>query len=384
MNLIYIDYPCNAHSNEVWDVLKNANNGRADMICWNELSKEAFLKELIDMCKNNQYDGMFSLDFLPDISLACGALNLKYISWISEEYSKQNYDYSIKNEWNILFVGDVNLCDFYKKNGAKHVCYLPPVYRLSSDTQVKYLDIPQINIWSDGVLHGNSIGDELTELKDSSKGYIDAITECLKVDLREYHIFDNLADYVKEDIESNYPCNSEGLMSRGTFYDHNYLFKHLDKSIAYFAISRIAVDEKYKSCLNLVTDKDYAKENIDVRFYTKNEMYEQLRSKDANLSINIVFPSLHESGNAFTSEVFNIVACGGYVLIPQYVGNGIAKDMGMDQFKSIEEMYLLVKNVMDNPSAAAEKASELKNKVLLHDSLSARIDQLICMLKNME
>ena len=88
-------------------------------------SDEEALGNLITFAKENECESVITIEYYPTISLMCGALKIKYASWVIEGYRAVYWDYSIRNPWNYIFSPNMTLVKEYKEQGLENVFYLP-------------------------------------------------------------------------------------------------------------------------------------------------------------------------------------------------------------------------------------------------------------------
>ena len=361
----------------------NVEGIRLSIIDAPPLIDEAFLSRLMELRETFEPDYILSLDYIPYLSNACKVLNLGYIAWITGGYNPNNYDYTIRNEWNKLFVTDPILCNYYERIGCPCVSFLPLAPNLSrnaSDLGIAHFCENNLRpiLWTEGLTKESSINVKMPLLKDSTKGYIDGFVESHKNDLNHRSMFERMHDYVRNDITENYPLERDGLETIPELYDNRFFFPHIDESIA----------EKY--IRNNIICKDIPKYYI----VTEHEVsYEDWRIKwirhdDENLTTyikvapyNILLPGLL-NGARITQDMWNVMALGGHLFIPRQIDVGILGDLCPDKFGNQRDLDILIGKTNHAREFGFEnnidkRTKDIQEEVLLNHTYLLRVKKLL-------
>lgn len=347
---------------------------------------ETSLAVFISNIRENCVSAVFSIGYYPQVSLACNVLGMRYISWITELDDNSYYDYSIKNECNKIYMVDSRLsAELSPLNN--NIQYLPlamdnDIYEKTSidcHTDSAYTDSDyqgDIIVWTKMEGDVTSIFDIMPLLKDSSKGYIDSITEQWKSDLIMSSVYACLASYVKEDIESCYPNESVNLESEASVYDRKYFFKCIDGYIAYSYINELLAPWHNSVTLSLVTDNNIEDVKAFAKVYScadiRNNNYEILK----NYKIVVVFPDISDK-TKITQDMWNMVANGIFILVPQYVDFDLFEDCKPDTFRNKKELDSKVMYYLSHEEERMRLALSTQKKALCFGTYKNRIMRIM-------
>ncbi len=376
MNMIYIN-DRSMHAESIKRVLIEQGVDLDEL--YYEPDDVEFLKTIMEIKKKKNINCLMSIGYYPTLSLACGAMEISYASWIMYGYKHYNYDYTIKNPWNRLFIVDPLLAAYLRNHNIENVKVLPLGF---DDEIVEYVENHgengaerQVFFWSDAIALGNTIAKSMKELRDSSIGYIDGVMECIKYDLRRNSIYSELPDYVRFDIESEYPYQIDSLESADIYYDNNYLFEHVDCSLGCKCIGNLIRDFSQEE-IHIVSDVDYSKSKIGIRVISRKEAYQIIKEDHSINRVHVFIPSL-KNGSAITEDMWNLMACGEYMLIPQYVDRTVVGQSVPESFKSGGEIRKLLEAYYKDMPVIAEKLEETSKRVRINCNYANRVQSII-------
>ena len=334
---------------------------------------EEYLGRLMMLVKSTEPVCVFSLNFYKTVSLACGALGVKYVTWILDAFLDSSYDLNIKNPWNEVYIADADLYNIIK--GDDSIKYLPlgitsPVKNSESSTPTK-----DILIWSDVYSDSESFMSRMDNLKDSTKGYIDSMLEQVRGTLTEWKVYYRFADYIKKDIEDNYPLEADSLEPVFHKYDRLFFLDSLKHTYAFpylvFASAPWSMDTQIDFAV-----EDSSKLTVNSEKIGKlltNNLIDADYKEVFGYKIVVYFPSI-ENGNKIPTELWNFMAGGVPVLIPAWIDTSNTPKVCVKKIKNKREMRNILYSFLEEESSLKEYADKMKKSVGTGQELSDRLE----------
>lgn len=170
------------------------NVKRLDKTINNTYNDPDYIKELSDELKADKYDFVFSLNYLPIVSMVCSIFKIKYISWVLDSPCFELNSHTLVNQINYIFIFDRELYNSYKDKLRGHIFYLP----LSANTQFidsitlteEELTKYSCDISFVGSTYASRRKYYSIKLSDYWKGYFDALIN-IQLSLYGINIFEN-------------------------------------------------------------------------------------------------------------------------------------------------------------------------------------------------
>ncbi len=339
---------------------------------------ETYLASMLSVVKSQNVNCVFSIGFFPYISLACGALNLPYISWIIDS-SPEVYDYSIKNDWNEVYIADINAFLDLQKRGIENITYLPLAPTISFDDEVggeMADEAKDLLIWADLDDKSRTLSDTLKNLLDATKGYLDGMIEQRKCDLSSWSLYEECADYIKRDVEKNYPVSNDSFESTAHKYDFSYLLPLLDNEYAIPYIKYILAPWKNIGHVDLAcdaSDEQWSEEKIVkvARNNIRDGKYGLLRE----YKFVIFFPDIR-NGNKLSLDIWNAMAAGAFVVVPRWIDVDAAGFSEIKRFKNTNELNDIIVKYINKPEERRKYTEDIKNRVNQQGTISDRIKKM--------
>ena len=144
-----------------------------------QILKEALRKE--------EYDFVFSFNYIPAVSVCCEEAHMPYVSWVYDSPYIHVYSYTVMNPCNYIFLFDHAVYEELKAGGIPTVYYLPLAVnerRLSSlkETEMarrKYqADISFVGSLYDEPKH--RLYDKFQNISPYARGYLDGVIQAQK------------------------------------------------------------------------------------------------------------------------------------------------------------------------------------------------------------
>ncbi len=365
-----------------------ANNGcaLAYMDAPTELN-ESFVTGLLNQVKAETPDYIMSLGYYQHLSNACGIMSLNYISWIVSGYDPTYYDPSVKNEWNIIFTVDMKLYREFVELGIKNLFFLPLAPENAYlNTRVNRSDSEEksVLVISESLYYPEKIETVLPKLLNSTKGYLDAFCENKKYDLTTRPIYKRLHDYIREDIESKYKLEAGGLEKYEDAFDNRAFYPHIDDSSAVEYISELVM----LGAPDRITTVSYARPAFDderVTSVSRRDVGIEFYKDSSRFIYALIMPGFL-SGTRITQDMWNLMALGYVVFLPEYIDTECLGDNRPLSFKNLHELLVLARHISGkdferNPNELISRADQLREEILQNDSYEKRIEALLSVLQ---
>lgn len=344
-------------------------------------SDNEFLAELLEVNKRMPLTAIMSLDYIPFLSLASGALGIKYISWIIEGYNPSQFDATITNSWNYLFLANEKYIDYYKHIGINNCYFLPLAAEkryIDSDYIMERSEEKAISIWSEAIYERTSIVESLRGKKDSTIGYIDGVIEARKAFCSIDPFYDRFPDYVKNDIEDCGNNKTQVNETNGIYFDNNYIAQYMDRICAFTYFGKIqlanVIDKLYVVSKHNFIFQDEGRETIQIQD-DKYAAYNKICS-----TISIYIPKTTD-GNLITCDIWNTMALGGIVLFPKFISKELLNRLGMPSFIKAYDVERIVREYYGDEARRKEMRMLLRQRIRENETFNNRIQLLIDIVK---
>lgn len=254
-----------------------------------------YLSQLLAKIKDSNPIFIFSLDFYPFISLACGAMRLPYVAWLVKGYDTDYYSAAIRNEWNYIFAMDSLLCQELQNAGVQNCFFLPlaaPFYTEKTLSTARNNEQYRADVSMIGtILERNDLSmhplSPENSLKDSTKGYLEGCIACQ----HQFHgmssMSSNLPGYVWDDLVTAFPPTLDNtLLSAQQFYDYNYfnpLITYADRDVHLNAYKN---EKRYQEIHLYSAESSYSSEKIMNRGWA--DYYQDIPQIARQSKINLV------------------------------------------------------------------------------------------------
>lgn len=230
-----------------------------------------YLNNFMLNVKNNNPTFVFSIDFYPFISLACGAMGIPYVAWLIKGYDISYYSVVIRNEWNYIFVVDSLLYHDLHAVGVPNCYFLPlaaPTYDTHSDILTDNVrqykaDVSMIGSIQTREEMPNTPLSASNSLKDATKGYLEGCIACQHQFRSMPSMSSRLPDYVWSDLINTFPPNLENsLLSAQQFYDYNFFNPAITYADRDIHLNAYTHEERYQRIHLYTKSTSYNSEKI--------------------------------------------------------------------------------------------------------------------------
>lgn len=332
--------------------------------------------------KKQESQIVFSINFFPVVSEVCNIFHIPYVCWIVDSPVMELYSYSIRNNWNRIFLFDYALYEEFRNENPKGIFYLPlgaDYERL--DSLIESITEEDRKKYSADVSFIGSLYTEkcpYNHLKEESwlKGYLDGVIEAqTKVygyNFLEECITDEALRQFKEKVPFYHFPEKANHNDRAAMA-HLYLGNKVTEQERLRLLKRVS--ETYS--LDLYTASDFSplpKANYRGLAKSATEM-----PKIFHLSkINLNFTS-KPIRTGIPLRLWDILGAGGFVLtnfqseIPEYFEVG--KDL--DIYASEEELVDKIGYYLEHDRERQEIAENGYLKAKEQYSLELRVKQIL-------
>lgn len=344
-----------------------------------DVTDEEFIAAILPMIKDFSPEYIMTINYYPRLSLICGATQKKYISWIIDGNDLELCDPGIRNDWNRLFITDKAALNRLERKGVKNIEYLPlaptiPIKTIS-DNGIDYTNNKRVLFWADGIRAEKSVSGIMNMLKDSSKGYLDACVECRKSDLVLKPLYEYLPDYVRDDITGNYPIEHTDPSDEAYKYDCMYFYPHIDESLAIKClreISNIVTAEE----ICIASDVEILLEGNKLTKKTYMEAVNDNYKHAGEYGFNVCI-SNYMNGTTFTQDMWNIIASGGFIFVPDYLDDVLSDLSARVKFRHARKLVTKIIYYIEHEKEYIDLRQEINDRVHNIGGYDSRISTLI-------
>ena len=342
-----------------------------------EANAQEVVETLLPLVKENECDCLFTLDYYPILSLACGAMGIKYLAWIVSAYKPGFFDYSVKNPWNILFASNKSLVRDYEEMGVSNVSFLP----LASDSDIEPIctetipedrDFSDIFIISNCIKKPSSLGTKLNGLLDSTKGYLDGCVENRKRTISDAPFFLSLPEYVKKDITDSYGFKVDSLENTAHLFDHRVFFPHIDESIGReFFLRRFGYPPDYR----VVCDFEIEMDEGDPSRIDQEKAEEIMRDKKRVCIC--AFVSAIGDGSCVSKEMWKMMAKGHLTILPSFVDTSFIQNCEIPKYSNVHELQQIIRRYMTDYDERVAVAKAVQDAVKASGGFEDRVNRIL-------
>ncbi len=340
-----------------------------------EIFDESSLAEFVNIRVNAGITHVFSVDYFPQISLACEVLGIKYISWIIDIQRITYYDYSIGNKCNVLYVSEYKLAEELSEH-ALEVHYLPMADVLEGSTAIADKHENDVLIWADIIGDTISISESMQELKDSTKGYIDGVIEQSKNNLSGESIYSKLPAYVRDDLLANYPLAEDSIELTEHKYDRLFFEPILERRYGFTYLCEMFAPWYEGVRPTLATNGDVVAHGDNLRVISRDEVTANDYNGTCEYKIVVVFPDI-SSGTLISQDMWNLMARGVFILVPEFVD---LRCLGNDRpvtFRNTRQMDKLLLYYLSHESEREELAGRIRDTIRRTGGYNNRIKEIM-------
>lgn len=145
--------------------------------------REALAGEMVKKLLSGAYEGVFTVNYLPVVAIACKACRVRYVSWVYDSPCVELYSETAAYETNRIFVFDRQVCRDLCAKGLTNIFYLPLAAdvdyydRMDSDRPARRADCAAISFVGSLYLTTARQFAPLEAAEGYLKGYLDGLIE---------------------------------------------------------------------------------------------------------------------------------------------------------------------------------------------------------------
>lgn len=344
-------------------------------------SRQAVVDGFADEINDFAPDVVFTVNYFGELSDACQACGIPYISWTCDSPLIAMYHESVFNDVNFIFIFDKVQYYYFKNAGVRHVYYLP----LAADELMaaRAEDIDTTGFESEisfvGSLYEKNSYDRIEDrLTPYLKGYFDAAMNA-QADIFGDNIFDRLLtpDILAQLSQLIDFKNSErSLSDMGLVFNTTFLGFKMAQRERIGCLSLLGMNHEVK----LYTDSHLPIEGVhnmgSVEYH--NDMPRVFCGSDINMNFTI-----RNIRSGIPLRVWDIMACGGFVLtnfqaeLPAYFEDGVH----MAWFGSIDDMRRKADYYLEHDDERRQIAEQGRRFVMQNHTYRNRIEAIFNILE---
>lgn len=346
--------------------------------------QESYLQQLLVEMRSLQADFIFSTGFIPFISLACGVLQMPYVSWLVDDYHPNHKNASIRNEWNFLFVSDSILYKELKEAGIQNIYFLPLAASKDVEENVRESEIVKKKYNADISFIGSVLETEKrrkgplsdnSDLKDATKGYLAGCVACQLQTKKLPQICSKFPEYVWEDLRRVFPAkNQNSLESTYQYYANTYFNDAITYDARIFYLQNIANTGKYKKI------NHYSQFDVNVSKKVNNcgyaNYYKELPLIAKNSKINIVL-SHYSLRAGISTTAWMVMGSGGFLLTNTQADYSILESTKPILFGDVHEMRRLAEYYYNHEDERVAIIETLSKEVRMKHTYRQRVEEML-------
>lgn len=265
---------------------------------------------------NNNYDIVFTFNYVPVISTNCQKYNIKYVSWVYDSPHIVLYSCTILNPCNYIFIFDKDMYSELKDGGINTVYYMP--LSVDTDEMDRFVVTPNISkkysadISFVGSLYNeeHNLYDRFNKLPPYLKGYLDALVMCQSKIYGNFILEENLTPDIVNEIQKYIPFapNTDGVETAQYVYANYFMARKVTEIERYNIIKKVSENFSMKLYTSGDTSVFPNIENMGaVNYYT--DMPYVFKCSKINLNI-----SLKSIKSGIPLRALDIMGCKGFLI----------------------------------------------------------------------
>lgn len=287
-------------------------------------------------------DVVFSMNFIPSVSVACNAKNTKYISWIYDNPQTASYDKEVKHECNYIFTFDSFMVAQLQSRGVEHVYYAPLAVNTSRLKSISLSDADMENHSCDIAFVGSLYNEStdyysifLNKANDAHfTGYLEGVLNAQK----KVYGYNFMAEVLTPDILEVFEKVGANLLHEGSLLTPAEMYSdvYLSKKLATLSRAELLYVLGNFFDVNFYTYKESIISNVNHKGTVS--YYEEMPKvfKAAKINLNDTRRSIK---NGIPLRAMDIMGCGGFLLsnFQEDFYRHFEPDVHMAVYGSVEE-----------------------------------------------
>lgn len=341
----------------------------------------SYVDTLSDTLINNNFDCVFTVNFIPIVSRICNVFNIPYISWTVDSPSFQLYSETIKNKVNRIFIFDRTLYNKFYGENPSCIFYMSLGCDLESWDNVN-MSLTDHNDYDCDISFIGSLYSEkcrynkIENIPPYISGYVDGIIEA-QLNVFGYNLIeDSIDDYFVQEFKK---C-ADWVPLASDYYED------VKAIVAHTYIGYKCTEQERIRTLNLLSNHF----NVDLYTLSDTSMLPHINVKGgadsrtmmpkifkcSKINLNITARPI-QSG--LSLRVFDILGSGGFLLtnyqseLPEYFENGT----DLVYYDSMSDLISKCSYYLDHEEERLEIAHNGYEKVKKHHSYDVKLQQIL-------
>lgn len=326
--------------------------------------------------QKRDYDIVFSLSYIHEVSVFCQMLGVLYVCWVLDFPNADLFRNSIKSECNCFFINSASWTEILRKNGCENVFYLPAAFDGKDidgkDIQDKDIDVLYFNSLkpasSDSPFNRN------ISLSDACRGFMDGLVHSQRVLYDDDVITSGLKDEFVSEILSycDFDVFADLWVNQNEILRQKYFIPQV------MLQERLLFCQRFQERLMLVSRGD-ALSLLDAKEVSEYISDADERSKIIRRAkINLCLPNRYANGG-MTRHMFEVMGNGGLMITPinHELEELFKKGIDYIEVDSIYQYIRKVNHFLDNPEEMEEIAGEISEIIRQEHKYSDRINLML-------
>ena len=264
----------------------------------------------------NNYDIVFTFNYVPVISINCQKYNIKYVSWVYDSPHIVLYSCTILNPCNYIFIFDREMYLELKNGGINTVYYMP--LSVDTDEMDKFIVTPDImkkysaDVSFVGSLYNekHNLYENFNKLPPYLQGYLDALVMSQSKIYGNFILEENLTPDIINVIQQYIPFehNKDGVETPEYVYANYFMARKVTEIERYNIIKNISENFSMKIYTSGDTSNFPIVNNMGpIDYYT----YMPYVFKCSKINLNI---SLKSIKSGIPLRALDIMGCKGFLI----------------------------------------------------------------------
>lgn len=335
--------------------------------------------DLMEAMAEDNYDAVFSFNFLPVLATACNKLHKKYISWVYDNPQVKLYSTTMLYPTNYCFLFDRAEYETFKNGGISGVYHLPLAADINTYASIDYSKAKP-DYYNDISFIGKMYNEDtgyLSRYKGISpyfEGYVDGIlrtqNRLYQANILEEALTPELIDELYRLVP--YEPTEDGVETLEYIFANYYLARKLATFDRHFYLEELS--KNFKVSLYTLEKTPELPRVINKGIATYDtDMPQIFRHSKINLNIG-----LRSIKTGISLRCFDILGCGGFLMstCQNELWDYFTPGVDFDFFTSPEELVKKCRYYLEHEDERAKIARNGFEKVKEFHSFECRIKEM--------
>lgn len=333
---------------------------------------------LAEVLQKRDYDIVFSLSYIHEVSVFCNMLGVIYLSWVMEYPNMDLYRNSVVNDCNCFFVSDRNEMERLQSIGAKNVFYLPAAYGGEPGREIVWKEagypVSFIGQIRDKITEGPFGSDSL--LSPESQGYMDGMVQCQRIVYGMDILQKGVPNYVLEELKNKYPLNLPADVTGDLWniYKTKWMWDQVTNQER-----KVILQKNYKDITAFSGQKLSEEILYHVETYPETEQERKEIIEASNINLYITHRQEQQS---VPWQIFEIMSYGGFLITNYHSGMLDLFEPGKEfaYFEDEKDLELKLRIYLSNETRRKEIAQNAYQKIKNEHLIIHRVREIVSIL----